>query len=84
MSWFHTHSWRIVSVSHVPRATNVKIGGGEFSGPAHVFDEFMERQRKLIEEMSSGKTIIGMRCQTCGDFKTETHLGIYEITEDPS
>ena len=84
MGLFHTHAWKIVSVAHVPRATHVKVEGGEFSGPGYMYKEFMEDRQRMVEEMAAGKTILGMRCQTCGDFKTETHLGIHEIKPDPA
>lgn len=84
MSWFHTHSWKIVSVSHTPRAIKARMEGGEYSGPAYLVDEILDRQRRFFEETIAGKTILGMRCRGCGEFKTETKLGIHNIELDPS
>jgi hypothetical protein len=84
MSWFHTHSWRIVSISHTPPATNVRIESGEYCGPAYLVQEVLDQRRRFFEETIAGKTILGMRCRGCGDFKTETKLGIHNIELDPS
>lgn len=82
MSWFHTHSWKIVSISHTPQATNARMEGGEYSGPAYLVSEILALRQQFFEEAVAGKTILGMRCRGCGDFKTETKLGIHNIELD--
>jgi hypothetical protein len=74
--WWCDHLWIEIGRAHVP-PRDVTSGGGSFTP-----EEWRELHAQM-ERISSGSTVVELRCSACGDVSSRVMLGDHTMKSKP-